>query len=233
MNILRKERGQYPLIDVAYRPTPCMHCDNPPCADAAKNDAVIQRPDGIVLIDPERSRGQKDLAKSCPYGAIWWNEELELPQKCTLCAHLLDDGWSQPRCAQACPTGALQMVRRTSDEMASMVEKRSLKVLRPELRTQPRVYYDHLNRFDCCFISGSVATETGGVIDCVEHAQVRLEKDGHTVSTARTDAFGDFKFDDLKENSGIYEVCVTGDNGKTVKAEVSVATSVSMDTIMI
>ncbi len=31
MNIMRKERGKCPIIDVAYLPTPCMHCDNAPC----------------------------------------------------------------------------------------------------------------------------------------------------------------------------------------------------------
>ena len=28
INIMRKERGQYPKVDVVYLPTPCMHCDD-------------------------------------------------------------------------------------------------------------------------------------------------------------------------------------------------------------
>ncbi len=92
IDVKRCERGQYPLIDVAYRPTPCMH---------AANGAITLRDDGIVLIDPEKAKGQKHLVQSCPYGAIYWNEEKEVPQKCTMCAHLLDDDWKQPRCAQA------------------------------------------------------------------------------------------------------------------------------------
>ena len=50
------------------------------------------------------------LAYACDYiaasyedGAIQWNEELKVAQKCTMCAHLLDDGWTEPRCVQACP----------------------------------------------------------------------------------------------------------------------------------
>ncbi len=31
MNIERKERGQYPIVQVCYLPTPCMHCDDAPC----------------------------------------------------------------------------------------------------------------------------------------------------------------------------------------------------------
>ena len=37
--------GKYPLIDVAYRPTPCMHCDQAPCIRARKADGeVYKRP---------------------------------------------------------------------------------------------------------------------------------------------------------------------------------------------
>ena len=92
MNILRKERGQYPLMDVAYRPTPCMHCDDAPCVKVAEDGSVYKRDDGIVIIDPEKAAGRKDIIKSCPYGAVWWNEEKNIPQKCTMCAHLLDEG---------------------------------------------------------------------------------------------------------------------------------------------
>ena len=85
IDIMRKERGQYPLVDVAYRPTPCMHCDNAPCIKAAKDGAIYKRDDGIVIIDPEKSKGQKAVLDACPYDAIWWNEEKEIPQKCTFC----------------------------------------------------------------------------------------------------------------------------------------------------
>ena len=71
INILRKERGRFPLIDVAYLPVPCMHCDNAPCIRAAKKGALYQREDGIVLIDQDRARGQEGILKSCPYGAIF------------------------------------------------------------------------------------------------------------------------------------------------------------------
>ena len=233
MNILRKERGQYPLIDVAYRPTPCMHCHQPPCAQAAKNTAVIQRPDGIVLIDAERAKGQSDLVKACPYGAIWWNEALELPQKCTFCAHLLDNGWQQPRCVQACPTGALQVVRKTSDQIDAMVATHSLEVINPELGTRPRVYYRNLYRFSSCFISGSVAMEQDGRVECAEGAMVILSKDGVQIDGVQTDAFGDFKFDHLKANSGVYQAEIRYPGKQPKELEVSVEQSVSLGTVMV
>ena len=47
---------------------------------------------------------------ACPYGAIYYNEDLNLAQKCTGCAHLLDRGWKEPRCVDVCPTQALELV---------------------------------------------------------------------------------------------------------------------------
>jgi Fe-S-cluster-containing dehydrogenase component len=35
IEIERKERGQFPQIQVVHRPSPCMHCDHAPCIDAA------------------------------------------------------------------------------------------------------------------------------------------------------------------------------------------------------
>ena len=75
--------------------------------DAATDGAVYRRDDGIVLIDPEKAEGRRALSTPVPYRVIYWNEEKQIPQKCTLCAHLLDEGWKEPRCVEACPTGAL------------------------------------------------------------------------------------------------------------------------------
>ena len=85
----------------------CNQCLNAPCISAAQNGAVYRRSDGIIIIDPVLSAGQKQIVQSCPYGVIYWNQDLNIPQKCTFCAHLLDNGWTQPRCVQACPTNAL------------------------------------------------------------------------------------------------------------------------------
>jgi Fe-S-cluster-containing dehydrogenase component len=75
VNILQKERGQVPVVDVAYVPTMCNHCDEPPCIKAATGGAILKRADGIVLLVPEKSKGQKQLVDACPYGHIWWNGE--------------------------------------------------------------------------------------------------------------------------------------------------------------
>jgi len=105
IRIDRKVRGEGSMVDAAYLPRLCNHCDNAPCIKAA-GGAIRKRDDGIVLIDPEKARGRKDLVQSCPYGNIWWNEAHQVPQTWFFDAHLLDQGWTEPRCTQACPTSS-------------------------------------------------------------------------------------------------------------------------------
>jgi Fe-S-cluster-containing dehydrogenase component len=222
ITIQGKERGQYPFIDVAYLPAPCMHCDDAPCIKAAKNGAIYKRADGIVVIDPVKSKGQKDILKACPYGAIIWNEELQIPQKCTLCAHLLDEGWVKPRCVQSCPTGALSVRHVEDAEMKEIIQAELLEVYQPQLKTIPRVYYKNLYRFTRCFIGGSVAVRLDGKEECAEGAHVTLLNAANDkVGEYSTDNYGDFKFDNLEENSGRYtlQLAYSGYDTKTVEVD--------------
>ena len=161
INILQKERGQVPAVDIAYVPTMCNHCDDAPCV-AKGGGAVKKRDDGIVLIDPVKAKGRKDLVESCPYGHIWWNEELQLPQAWTFDAHLIDQGWRQTRGQQSCPTGAMRAICVDDVEMAKIAREQGLEVIKPELGTKPRVYYKNLWRYSTCFIAGSVSARDEG-----------------------------------------------------------------------
>ncbi|MDH3314598.1 MAG: oxidoreductase [Gammaproteobacteria bacterium] len=206
INILRQERGRVPMVNVAYLPTMCNHCDDAPCVRASTDGAVYQRPDGIVIIDPQKAAGRKEIVGSCPYGAIWWNEERQVAQKWIFDAHLLDHGWKEPRCAQVCPTGAIRSVKAEDSEMDEIAESEALEVLHPEFGTKPRVYYQNLYCFTKCFIGGSVAVARDGVIDCLEGANVILARRGARLAEQRTDVYGDFKFDGLDKDSGTYAV---------------------------
>jgi Fe-S-cluster-containing dehydrogenase component len=225
--IRSKERGQYPFIDVAYLPTPCMHCDDAPCIAAARDGAVFKRPDGIVLIDPVKAKGQEQLVRACPYGAIRWNEALGLPQKCTLCAHLLDGGWTKTRCVQACPTGALSLRHLEQADVQGIISTERLDACQPERKTAPRVYYKNLHRFTRAFIGGSVARRPeGGPEECAAGVRVTLSSEaGSVVGECTTDAFGDFKFDALAENSGRYELRIVYKDHAPKIVEVALKTS--------
>jgi len=229
-----RERGEYPMIDVAYLPLLCMHCADPPCAKAAKDGAVYKRPDGIVMIDPLKAKGQTQVAKACPYHAVVWNAETDTPQKCTMCAHLLDRGWDKTRCIQSCPTGALTMHLLEPAGMEALAAAQDLRVLSPEKRTGPRVYYRHLYRYTHCFIGGSVAIRIESREECVEGARVSLASDGKgRLASQTTDAFGDFRFDNIEENSGRHIIRIEHAGHKTETVGVDVRKSTYVGTIFL
>ena len=230
IDILQNERGQGTMIDIAYRPTMCNHCDDAPCMKAASDNAITRRADGIVLIDPVKSKGQKQIVDACPYGHVWWNETLQIPQAWTFDAHLLDNGWKQPRGGQVCPTGAMKAVKLDDGEMQRMAEAEGLQRLRPELGTKPRVWYRNLWRYATAFIGGSLSTLVKGQIECAEGVAVRLLKDGAIVADTTSNNYGDFKFDRLAESSGRYIVEIAAPAG-VKRIDVDLVKSISLGEI--
>ena len=206
LDIKKRERGSGSLIDVAYLPVTCNQCDLAPCV-AKSGGAIKKREDGIVLIDPVLARGRRDIVSTCPYGHIWWNEELEVPQKWSLDAHLLDQGWKAPRPVSACGSYAFQAVKLSDEEMQRRAEAENLGVLQPELGTRPRVWYKNLHRFSREHLAGSIAYHLpDGREECAEGAEVKLSQGGNLLATLQTDYFGDFKFENLRPDSGRYQL---------------------------
>jgi len=213
LDIERKERGAYPIVDAHFMPTMCNHCDDAPCMKVAKNGAITKRADGIVIIDPVKAKGQKEIVDACPYGAVTWNEESQLPQTWIFDAHLLDAGFKKPRIESQCPTDVFTSVKVDDKEMQELVVTEELEVLQPELGAKPRVYYKNMHFFTKCFVGGSVVAMVDGVEECVEGAVAVVSKDGAEIGRAETDAFGEFKVDGLEPGSGAYQLEVSGSGG--------------------
>jgi len=198
LQIKEVERGSYPRPKLDYISIPCQHCKDAACIKRSTDGAVYRRKDGIVIIDPQKAKGQKDIVFSCPYRLIYWNEELEVPQKCTMCAHRLDEGVKEPRCAEACPTGALLFG--DLDDPNSEISKASAKLpteeLCPEYGTHPLVKYVGLPKR---FITGEVVRkDIPG--ECLEGAKVTLESEAGSQKTT-TDSYGEFEFNGLCKNT--------------------------------
>ncbi|TAK47837.1 MAG: oxidoreductase [Xanthobacteraceae bacterium] len=219
IDIVQSERGAFPMVDVAYLPVTCNHCDDAPCLKAAKNGAVVKRADGIVIIVPEKAKGQRQIVEACPYGAVWWNEEKQLPQAWPFDAHLLDRGWTKTRGAQSCPTEAMRSICVEDTEMTAIAKAEGYETLNPEYGTKPRVYYKNLHRVRSLLIGGSVAGEIGGVTECVAGARIILKKNETQVAATVSDTFGDFRFDGLPQDGGAYHI--------DIKAERFAAKSIS------
>jgi Fe-S-cluster-containing dehydrogenase component len=193
MQIAESERGKYPKVKLSFIPKSCMHCDDAPCIRSAENGAVYKRADGIVIIDPQKSAGQKQILSSCPHRVIFWNEEKKIPQKCTFCAHLLDAGDPEPRCVEACPTGALQFgdVDDEKSDFARLWNSKNVEVLHPEFDLKPRVKYIGIPKR---FVAGSIYFKDRD--QCAENAKVTLT--GHGIKeTVRANNYGDFEFEGL------------------------------------
>ena len=194
-----KANGTIPKVRVSYTPKLCNHCAKPACRDACRFDAISKRDDGLVIIDPGKCEGCRDCLSACPYGKIYNNEELNICQKCTGCAHLLDNGYKEPRCTEVCPTGAF--VFGEEEELADLIKGAS--ALKPETGAGPRVYYRNAPGQ---FIAGTLYDPEADEI--VEYARVTAVSGGKIVSVL-SDDFGDFWLNDLAVGS--WDVTITGE----------------------
>ena len=187
MKLKDKTVGTVPKVQVRYTPTLCNHCEKPACKEACPNDAIYVRDDGLVIIDPEKCVGCQTCAKACVYDAIYFNDDLKISQKCTGCAHLLDNGYEKPRCVEMCPTGCMQFGE--EEELKDLLP--GAEALLPEEGLKPRVRYMNLPGQ---FIGGTVYDpETEEVII---GARCRALYGGKQYETF-TDGYGDFWFKDL------------------------------------
>ena len=208
MKVNEYERGHRPHVKVAYIPTPCQHCAEAPCMDAAKDGAVYRRADGLVIIDPAKAKGQKAIVNACPYGVVYWNDVLDIPQKCTGCAHLIDEGdtITVPRCFDNCVHGAITW----GDEEELDLE--GAERLYPEYGTAPRVWYKNLPKK---FIAGRVHDPVAKEV--VIGATVTATGEAGTF-TATTNWIGDFWLRNLPDAD--WTVTIEKD-GKKVEMAVS------------
>jgi Fe-S-cluster-containing dehydrogenase component len=201
--------GTVPKVKMHFIPALCNHCEKPVCVEACKNGAISKRAeDGFVIIDPSKCKGCKSCVNSCPYEAVYFNDDLNISQKCTGCAHLLDSGYKLPRCAEACPTEAISFG--DEEELADLIK--GAVVLKPEKGLGPKVYYRNIPGK---FIAGMVYDPIEKEV--IIGAKVRGLSGGKQVA-AHTDEFGDFwlndlavgKFDVFIEAEGFEQKCFYG-----------------------
>jgi tetrathionate reductase subunit B len=199
IDLTERVRGTVPKVKVAYRPHLCMHCDEAPCIESCQvPGALYKRDDGLVIIDPIKCTGCKNCVDACPYNTIYFNDGLNIAQKCTGCAHLLDSGWTEPRCADACPTLALRLMdEEDAEELMAAGE-----VWRPELKdkVKPRVYYLNLPKK---FIAGTLYEPVEEEV-VIGATATLTESGGGETHTLETDSYGDFWFEGLKD--GVFDL---------------------------
>ena len=180
------------------------------------------------MIDPVKANGQKDLVLSCPYRGIYWNESEQVAQKCTICAHLLDAGWKEPRCVEACPTGTLVFgdLDDPESDVSKALKSATTEVLHPEYGLQEKVRFIGLPK---SFVAGSVVF--GDTDESAVGVAVALQGAG-LAATTLTDGFGDFEFEGLPANES-FRVIVSAPGYEAQELEVKTSTSVYLGDIIL
>lgn len=121
--------------------------------------ATVKNEDGIVTVDKNVCIGCRACMTACPYEARYFKEHLEgyfghkltpfeevkytaqpkgVIDKCDFCQSRLQKGL-KPACVTNCIANARYFG--TKEEMADLIHRRSGYQLRPELGTNPSIYY--------------------------------------------------------------------------------------------
>jgi Fe-S-cluster-containing dehydrogenase component len=228
-----RESGQWPMVETYFRPAMCNHCDDAPCMAAARDGAIKKRDDGVVIIDPKLAKGQKQIVDACPYGAVYWNEEEQLPQAWPFDAHLLDNGWKKTKLEAVCPTDVFRSLKATDAEMQKIAEDEGLVTLESGTGAKPRVYYKNNHLFTTCFVGGTIVSNKDGVEDCVAGATVTASQGDTMLGSSVSDGFGEFRIGRIEMGCGKITLSVEIDGEAIKTIDVDVQDSVYLGSIEI
>jgi Fe-S-cluster-containing dehydrogenase component len=167
--VLRGEMGEYPNSVRQALPVLCMQCEEPDCMKVCPTGATYQSEDKIVRVDKEKCIGCKYCMMACPYGARYsvpeyksyfpeglpisdyekhcmkvWEEKRGngVATKCDFCIDRRAEG-REPACVQSCPAKARVFgdLDDPESEISYLIKTKRGFVLRPEVGTEPKVYY--------------------------------------------------------------------------------------------
>lgn len=144
-----------------FLPIACQHCAEAPCVEVCPTSAAFRREDGIVMQDPSLCIGCRYCMAVCPYtGVRVFSDEQpsymspfptgsnpmihrsRTVEKCTFCAHRLDEGLL-PVCVDICPMRARTFgdIDDPDSEVSRLLRDNPHFHLLAEKGTLPSVYY--------------------------------------------------------------------------------------------
>jgi Fe-S-cluster-containing dehydrogenase component len=162
--VLTTEIGKYPNASMDFLPLLCMHCENPACVEVCPTGASYKRPDGIVVVDYDQCMGCRYCETACPYDArtivdeirpyypefgstpyeevMYQKHQAGVVEKCNFCVERVAQG-QEPACVTTCPAYARHFgdLDDPNSEVSKLIAQRHGYQLKPELGTEPSVYY--------------------------------------------------------------------------------------------
>ncbi len=134
------------ILRTFFVPKLCNQCANPPCVQVCPVGATFTTPDGVVLVDKTYCVGCRYCIQACPYGARFLHPVTRTAEKCTFCYHRLMKGLT-PACVEVCPTQARIFgdLQERASPLSRFRRMNKIQVLKPQLNTEPKVYYANLD----------------------------------------------------------------------------------------
>lgn len=149
--VMVSEKGRYPQARRNFVPVLCNHCDNPPCVQVCPTQATRQRKDGIVTQDDRICIGCHYCMQACPYGVKYSDPRTKTAQKCDFCLHRIEQG-ILPACVNTCNARARIFgdLNDPNSAVNRLISSNSVQILRPEMGTDPMVFYISLDKDSYC-----------------------------------------------------------------------------------
>ncbi len=134
--------GTFPNLEMKFMPLLCNHCEEPPCAEVCPEEAISKQEEGPVILDQNLCSGCQSCVSTCPYGAISFNDDTNIAEKCNLCFHRIEKG-ENPFCCVCCEGQAIFFgdLNDPESKISKKLNECNAFQLKPELGTNPSIYY--------------------------------------------------------------------------------------------
>ena len=93
--------GTFPELEQYWLSLQCQQCENAPCLEVCPTGATYRDEQGRILVDEASCIGCKQCMDACPYGVRYLDADLNVVQKCNMCADRVDEGLL-PSCVAQC-----------------------------------------------------------------------------------------------------------------------------------
>jgi Fe-S-cluster-containing dehydrogenase component len=141
--IVTETNGAFPNLEMTIQSERCHHCAAAPCITSCPTGASHYGPGGIVLVTADKCTGCKACIASCPYGARFIDPNTGTIDKCTFCAHRVDNDEYTTACQEVCPTDSIVFgdLNDPASEVSRRIEKQESYTLMPDAGTRPKLYF--------------------------------------------------------------------------------------------